>query len=162
MENKILTINKAIKLATDMRKKGKTIVLAGGCFDILHIGHITFIEKTKAEGDIFFVLLEADKRIQLIKGRNRPINKQRDRAKVLSALESVDYVILLPQALTDKNYENMIINLKPDIITTTIGDPGKAKKERQAKLVGAKVVEVTEYIKDQSTSRLIELLECKL
>ena len=156
--NKILTVDQAIKEGEKIRREKKSIVLAGGCFDILHIGHITFLEKAKASGDSLFVFLEPDESIKKIKGGGRPINNQENRAKILAALEPVDYVILLPPHLTDIDYDRMIIQLKPAIIATTRGDIHKKNKERQAALIKSKVIEVADYIRDQSTSRLVKLL----
>lgn len=160
--NKIVDVNKAIILSKKLRDQGKTVVLVGGCFDILHIGHITFLEKAKESGDSLFVFLEPDESIKKLKGKNRPINNQENRAKILSALESVDYVILLPPHLTDIDYDHMIIQLKPAIIATTRGDVHRKNKERQAALIKSKVIEVTDYIRDQSTSRLVKLLGSEL
>lgn len=156
--DKIIDADKAIILSEKLRNQGKTIVLAGGCFDILHIGHITFLEKAKAAGDSLFVLLEPDESIKKLKGENRPINNREDRAKILGALEPVDYVILLPPHLTDIDYDRMIIQLKPAIIATTRGDIRWKNKERQAALINSKIIEVTDYIRDQSTTRLVKLL----
>ncbi len=156
--NKILTVDQAIKEGERLRLNGKSIVLIGGCFDILHIGHITFLEKAKASGDSLFVFLEPDESIKKLKGKKRPINNQENRAKILSALESVDYVILLPPHLTGIDYDRMIIQLKPAIIATTRGDVHRKNKERQAALIKCKIIEVTDYISDQSTSRLVKLL----
>lgn len=156
--NKILTIKRAIDISKKLRTEGKQIVLAGGCFDILHLGHIEFLEKAKDRGNVLFVLLESDETIRQIKGNHRPINAQQDRAKVLSAFESVDYVILLPYLKTDTDYDDLIIGLKPTIIATTKGDPKRHHKERQAKKVGAKVIDVIEKKAKQSTSRLSKLI----
>jgi len=156
--NKILTIEQAIKEGENIRRKGKTIVLVGGCFDILHIGHITFLEKAKAAGDTLFVFLESDESIKKLKGENRPINNQENRAKILAALTPVDYVILLPTHLKDLDYEQMIIQIKPAIIATTQGDVRRKNKERQAALINCRIIEVTNYIRDQSTTRLVKLL----
>lgn len=156
--NKILTIEQAIREGENIRRKGKTIVLVGGCFDILHIGHITFLEKAKAAGDKLFVFLESDESIRKLKGVNRPINNREDRAKILAALESVDYVILLPAYLKDSDYDNMIIKIKPAIIAITKGATRRKNKERQAALASSKLVEVTGYIRDQSTTRLVKFL----
>lgn len=156
--SKILSVSEAIKISAKIRKEGKAIVLAGGCFDILHIGHITFLEKAKAAGDSLLILLEPDESIKKLKGENRPINNQEDRAKILAALESVDYVILLPANLKDMDYDNMIIQIKPAIIATTKGDIKRKDKERQAALINGKVIDVTDFISDQSTTRLIKFL----
>ncbi|MDP3988556.1 MAG: adenylyltransferase/cytidyltransferase family protein [Candidatus Levybacteria bacterium] len=155
--SKILSIEKAIEISRKLKHQGKTVVLAGGCFDILHIGHIEFLKKAKEYGDFLFLLLESDETCQS-KGKKRPINTQKDRAIILSALESVDYVIKLPPLRSDKDYQDLIISLKPDTIATTKGDLYKHIKERQAKLINAKVVEVIGKISNKSTTNLIKLL----
>ena len=156
--NKIFSTGQAIKESEKIRNTGKRIVLVGGCFDVLHIGHIDFLNEAKKRGDILFVLLESDEIIRKIKGNNRPINTQVDRARILSALLSVDYVIILPQFTKDKEYDDIVTRIKPDIIATTEGDKNREHKERQAKLTGAKVVDVVKNISNQSTTKLIKLL----
>lgn len=156
---KILTVQESIKKARLLRRSGKHIVLVGGCFDILHVGHIIFLESAKKGGDVLFVLLESDEAVKVIKGKNRPINSQKDRAQVLSALTVVDYVICLPKKLADHDYDQLLIKLKPDILATTKGDSHRHHKERQAKLVGAKLIDVTNRLKDQSTTRLAKILQ---
>jgi len=156
--NKILSIEKAIKKSEELRKRGKKIVLVGGCFDILHVGHITFLENARKEGDVLFVLLESDENIKKIKGANRPINAQVDRANILSHLDVVDYVIKIPPIKNDNDYDGLVILLKPAIIATTKGDPMRVHKERQAGQIGAKVVDVIEPVINQSTTRLISIL----
>ena len=155
---KILNIDQAVKISKKLRERGRTIVLAGGCFDILHIGHIDFLNEAKKRGDVLFVLLESDEIIRKIKGNNRPINTQVDRARILSALLSVDYVIILPQFTKDKEYDDIVTRIKPDIIATTEGDKYREHKERQAKLTGARVVDVVKNISNKSTTKLIKLL----
>jgi len=156
--NKILTIQQAIEVSNKLKAGGKSIVLAGGCFDVLHIGHIDFLNEAKKRGDILFVLLESDEIIRKIKGNNRPINTQVDRARILSALLSVDYVIILPQFTKDKEYDDIVTRIKPDIIATTEGDKNREHKERQARLIGARVVDVVKNISNKSTTKLIKLL----
>lgn len=156
--NKILTTDQAIQIATDLHKQGKRIVLAGGCFDILHIGHITFLDQAHAAGDVLFIFVESDETIKRLKGKNRPINNQHDRAEILAHLSMIDYVITLPPVTDDSFYDNLVIRIKPAIIATTAGDKYKIHKERQAKEIEAKVVDVTTPINNQSTTRLISLL----
>ena len=157
--NKIVTVEQAIQAAQDLHRKNKRIVLAGGCFDILHIGHITFLERAKKAGDVLFVLLEADESIRQIKGENRPINSQENRARILAAIGVVDDVILLSPHLKNQDYDRLIMQLKPAIIATTQGDLKRQFKERQASLVAAEIIDVIDVINDQSTSRLIRLLD---
>lgn len=137
-------------------KKNKT-VLVGGCFDILHAGHIIFLEKAKKLGGKLIVLLESDKKIRENKGGNRPINNQDNRALVLSKLRMVDEVIKLPYLKTDGYFE-IIKKIKPSFIAVSKDDKNLSRKKEQAKLVGAKLVEVTKQIPSQSTSRIIEII----
>jgi len=134
------------------------IVLVGGVFDLLHIGHLHFLEKAKEAGDVLVVLLESDSSVKKKKGNNRPINIQADRATMLAALRPVDHIILLPDPTTDIDYQNVTKLLKPAIIATTIGDPYLAQKQSAAKSVGAQVREVIQQIDDKSTSHLAQLL----
>jgi rfaE bifunctional protein nucleotidyltransferase chain/domain len=131
--------------------------LAGGCFDILHIGHIQFLEKAKKYGDHIMLLLESDQTVKRLKGENRPINTQQNRAKVLAALSAVDSVCILPPLNTNKEYDTLVLRLKPAIIATTTGDLYRKQKEKQAKRIGGKVISIS-YVKDQSSSRLAQLL----
>lgn len=156
--HKILTIEKAITIAEQVRQEEKKIILAGGCFDILHLGHIEFLEAAKKAGDILFVMLESDETITRLKGDQRPINTQENRARILSALAVVDYVILLPELKTDIAYNDLVFALKPVIIAATKADPNIGHKKRQANMVGATVLEVIDYIPQQSTSKLAALL----
>lgn len=159
---KIISIDKAAQIANRLYNESKNVVLAGGCFDILHIGHIEFLKASKKKGDVLFVILESDESIKKIKGSTRPINTQNDRAIILENLEMVDYVIKIPLIEKNSDYDDMVISLKPAIIATTQGDPGRIHKERQAQEIGGKVVDVTAPIKNNSTSRLVKVLKKSL
>ena len=151
---KIINIKDAIKLAQKLKKQNKTIVVVGGFFDILHAGHIKFLEKSKKYGDYLFVLLEDDKKAKKIKGANRPINSQKNRAKILSSVNSVDYVILLKNMTNNVKYDRLIIQMVPSVLAATYGDPYIKHKERQAKLINGKVVYVTKRLHNYSTTKL--------
>jgi len=157
--NKIITINQTAKISKKLKDQGKKIVLAGGCFDILHIGHIRFLEEAKKRGDILFVLLESDQTIQKLKGSNRPINPCQIRTRVLAALEPIDYIVILPPLCKNSDYDVIIGDVKPDIIATTAGDPQRSHKERQAQLIHAKVIDVTNVVLGESTTKIAQLIE---
>ncbi|HBQ51076.1 TPA: glycerol-3-phosphate cytidylyltransferase [Candidatus Daviesbacteria bacterium] len=135
--------------------KGKKIVLVGGCFDILHPGHVIFLEKAKKEGDLLVVLLESDQKVHELKGLNRPIHTQKARAKVLSALRSVDRVVMLPFMHKEEEYDAIIQKIKPKVIAATSGDYANKFKQRSAKLVGSKLKYVTRLIGNHSSSKIL-------
>lgn len=155
---KILTLKQAITLSKTFRSEGKKIVLAGGCFDILHLGHVLFLEKAKQYGDILFVWVESDRSVTQRKGSDRPIHTQKERLRMLAALQAVDYVITLPFLQTDQAYDQVVKKIKPAIIATTKGDSNSVHKKRSAKLIGARLVYVTNQIPNKSSSRLAQLL----
>jgi len=157
--NKILTILEAINMSKKLKSEGKSIVLAGGCFDILHVAHVKFLENAKKQGNILFVLLESDDNVRKLKGKNRPINSQKNRAIVLSALTSVDYIVQLPNLKNDTDYDRVVSQIRPSIIAITAKDPNIVHKIRQAKQINGKVVRVLQRISDQSTTRLAKLID---
>jgi len=146
------------KLKKFLPREGKSrVVLTGGCFDILHIGHVRFLSEAKKMGDFLVVLLESDEKVKKLKGESRPIFIQQERAEMLSAIESVDLVVLLPMIENDSDYLNLVMEIKPDIIAVTENDPRIDKKRSQAKKVGGKV-RVISFIKTFSSSKLAKIL----
>ena len=83
-------------------------VLVGGCFDVLHIGHVKFLRQAKSFGDYLIVLLESDANIKKLKGSTRPIHNQKERKEVLEALKFVDKVIILPDVVNNIFYDNLV------------------------------------------------------
>lgn len=135
----------------------KKVVLVGGCFDLLHFGHIEFLRQAKACGDYLLVALESDKKIKQLKGDGRPIHNQTQRRQMLEALSFVNKVISLPMMHDDADYFNLVKRIKPAVIAVTQGDPILTKKQQQAEIVGAKLV-VIPKIHTPSTSQLAKLL----
>ncbi len=152
--NKIIAIDEVNDVSNTFHDQHKKIVLVGGVFDILHVGHITFLTEAKKQADILIVLLESDESAKQQKGSDRPINIQDDRAILLAALAVVDAVVLLPGPMGNNEYDRLVGIIKPAIIATTKGDTLRVHKERQAALVGATVVDVIEAIDNKSTTRL--------
>lgn len=148
---KVISISKLPNFLKKSKKK-KT-VLAGGCFDVLHPGHVIFLQKAKKAGDILIVLLESDERVRTLKGISRPVHNQKERALILSALQPVDFIILLPN-LNDKKYDEILLKIKPDIIAITRGIDDKYH-QKAACLVGAKLKYVTKMIGGYSTTNLL-------
>lgn len=155
----VVNIGKIPTLVQQLKKDGQKIVLVGGCFDILHSAHIEFLKKAKAQGDILVVLLESDERIRKLKGKNRPINTQKDRAVILSSLPFVSYVINLNNIQNDKDYEILVKLLKPDIIAITSGSPVYEWEKIYTKESGSKIVEVMDRKKDYSTTNIAQKIK---
>lgn len=153
----IIEVKEIEKLVKEIGNK--KIVLVGGCFDIVHLGHIIFLEKAKLEGEILVVFLETDEKIKNSKGKNRPVNNQENRALFLTKLKMVDYVIKLPEMKNDEEYLKIISKIKPKVIAVSENDKNLAKKIKQAKEVGAKLLKVTKLIPQQSTSRIIKIIK---
>lgn len=155
---KVLNLQQAIDVAEKINLEKKAIVLAGGCFDVLHIGHIKFLEKARQKGDYLFILLESDESVKKLKGNKRPINSQDDRAQILSALKFVDFIVLLTGVKKSKDYDDLVQKIHPDIIAVTQNDNAIFHKERQAKKINAKLISVMERLEDKSTTRLAKLI----
>lgn len=109
--DKLLTRPQAVRIAAEAREAGKTVVFTNGCFDILHVGHVRYLRQARAMGELLIVGLNTDKSVRVLKGSNRPVNSQDNRAEVLAALEFVDYVVLFDE---DTPVE-LIKDIKPDI-----------------------------------------------
>lgn len=154
---KIINIKTLEKELEKIRSRKLSTVLSGGCFDILHVGHIKFLKEAKKLGDRLLILLESDEKVKKLKGENRPYFKQEERAEVLSSIGFIDYIILLPLIETDDGYRKIINKISPSIISVTANDPMMEKKKRQAKLTGGKII-IIPYVKTFSTSRLAKLI----
>lgn len=154
MMSKIIPFKNLQTFAKNL-KDAKT-VLVGGCFDILHIGHVKFLQEAKKHGTLI-VALESDKSLTNHKGHLRPIHQQVERAEVLTELNSVDFVLLLPHFTTDNQYQTLTSIVQPNIIALTEGDPLYKTKEAQAKSVGANLL-VIPKINTPSTTQLAKLL----
>ena len=147
--NRILRdLEKLKTLVSNIRGQGKRIVFTNGCFDILHAGHVDYLEKAKSSGDILIVGMNSDSSIRRIKGEKRPIVSEDYRARVLIGLKAVDYVFIFED---DTPYE-VIKAVKPDVLV-------KGADWSLEKIVGrefAKKVERIPFRYDISTSKIIE------
>ncbi len=103
------------------------VVLTSGTFDLLHVGHLNYLEKVREHGDIVVVLLSGDQRVKARKGSKRPIINEVERARILDSLKIVDYVFIDPSKMrpdeTDRIHEEIIQKLKPDYYVTDGPDP---------------------------------------
>jgi len=137
--------------------EGQKTILCGGCFDLMHYGHFSFLKDAKAKGEILLVALESDEYIQKRKNRTA-IHTQDQRAEILASLDVVDYVILLPFFTEDQQYREMVASIHPSLVAVTQGDPHIEKKRKQAQAIGADVVEVSPLLEGFSTSKILNYL----
>lgn len=150
---KIKTLNQLKNVIARLKQQRKSIIFTNGCFDILHRGHVEYLAKAKKLGDVLIVGLNTDSSVKRLKGRLRPVNKEKDRAIVLSALEAVDYVIFFNE---DTPYE-LIKAVKPDVLVK--GGDWKPKD-----IVGNDIAKKTvsiPFVKGHSTTGLLCKISCK-
>src|SRR6476469_6665725 len=97
MNSKIITLPELARRAGEIRQAGKRLVLTNGCFDLLHVGHVRYLEEARGLGDFLIVAVNGDESVRALKGAGRPLNSEEDRAEILAALECVDFVTIFPE-----------------------------------------------------------------
>ena len=155
MAGKIIELSDISETVLRLKEENKKIVLVGGCFDIIHPGHILFLEAAKREGDALILLLESDESIKKRKGNGRPINSQKNRQIVVSAISDVDYIIPLVGVTTDEEYDRIMIQIRPEVIAITEGDSQTDKRKKQCESIGSELKVVIKKIDNRSTTALI-------
>lgn len=148
---KIISIKKAAQIAAELKNQKKTVVFTNGCFDILHVGHVRYLQAARELGDCLIVGLNSDASVKQLKGPERPINQEADRAEVLSALTAVDYVIIFD----DPTAEHLVAIIQPDIYAK--GGDYSVDRLPEAKVVtnyGGRTVLIAE-VPGRSTTNLI-------
>lgn len=139
-------------LLKKLRSENKTIVTTNGCFDILHVGHVRYLEKAKSFGDVLIVALNSDKSVKSIKGESRPINNENDRAEILSALRSVDYVILFDE----DSPIDLLLQIKPDVHTKGADYTVETLPEAPGIIANGGRIEFIDFVQGKSTTAVIE------
>jgi rfaE bifunctional protein nucleotidyltransferase chain/domain len=156
MTNKIISLENVGDRAKQLRETGKTLVATNGCFDLLHVGHIRYLQAARAKGDVLIVGLNADASVRDLKGAGRPLNSENDRAEVLAALECVDLVTIFPELRATRFIEAVRPNVYVkggDYTSETLDAEERAALEK----IGAKI-DIVPFEKGYSTSRLLEQL----
>ena len=137
--------------------EGKTFVVTNGCFDILHVGHVRYLQKTKTYADKLIVMLNSDKSVKAIKGDSRPINCEADRAEILSSLSCVDYVVLFDE----NSPARLLENIKPDVYTKGADYTLETLPERDIVLKNNIKVEFIDFVQGKSTTNVIKKINEK-
>lgn len=133
------------------QQEGKVYVVTNGCFDILHVGHVRYLQKTKEFADYLIVMLNSDISVKALKGEGRPINNEQDRAEILSALSCVDYVVLFDEMSPAKLLED----IKPDVYTKGADYTLETLPEREVVLKNNIRVEFIDFVQGKSTTSII-------
>lgn len=139
------------KIVKRLKSKGKKIVFTNGCFDILHVGHVKYLEQAKSYGDVLIVGLNSDDSVKRLKGPSRPINTAEDRGYLLAALESVDYVV----PFEDDTPYDLIKSISPDILVK--GGDYEGKKVVGEEFAGQLIL--VKYVNGKSTTGTIEKIK---
>ena len=148
---KLVSQEEIVKIVREGQSNGKTFAATNGCFDILHTGHVRYLQKTKSLADFSIVMLNSDKSVKLIKGDSRPINSELDRAEILSALSSVDYVVLFEE----RSPADLLEKIKPDIYTKGADYTIETLPERDIVEKCGIRVEFIEFVQGKSTTGII-------
>lgn len=140
-----------------LHKAGKTVVITNGCFDILHVGHVRYLQKSKSFADYLIVLLNSDKSVKSIKGDDRPINNEMDRAEILVALNCVDFVVLFDEDSPAK----LLDEIKPDVYTKGADYTMETLPERDIMIKNGTKVEFIDFVQGKSTTNIINKINNK-
>ncbi len=148
VDYKIVDFGTIKEVINSLKSKDKKIIFTNGCFDILHIGHVKYLQKAKALGDILIVGVNSNSSVKRLKGESRPVNDEYDRAYLLASLEVVDYVVIFE----DDTPYSLIKEIKPDVLV-------KGADYRDKEVIGsdiAKEVRLIEFVEGKSTTKIIE------
>jgi D-beta-D-heptose 7-phosphate kinase/D-beta-D-heptose 1-phosphate adenosyltransferase len=147
----IKTLNEITLLSKELKARDKKIIFTNGCFDILHAGHVRYLETAKSYGDVLILGLNSDRSVSILKGEGRPINTQLDRAYILAALEAVDYVVIFD----DETPYDLIKAVKPHILVKGGDYEGK-------QVIGQDIADelkLVQFVDGKSTTKTIEKIQ---
>jgi rfaE bifunctional protein nucleotidyltransferase chain/domain len=152
---KILGREELIRERERIRREGKRLVFTNGCFDLLHPGHVRYLDQARRLGDALVVALNSDQSVRAIKGEGRPILSERERAEVMAALEAVDYVTIFDE----ETPRELIASLLPDILVKG-GDwaPDQIVGREEVEAAGGKVLSLP-YVEGLSTTDIINRIK---
>jgi D-glycero-beta-D-manno-heptose 1-phosphate adenylyltransferase len=159
MKKKIVDLAEMGKIAQELREAGKKLVATNGCFDLLHVGHVRYLQAARNLGDALVVGLNGDNSVRELKGAGRPINNERDRAEILAALESVDFVSIFPEVRATRFLEIVA----PQIYVKG-GDYGVETLDAEERDVLKKIkadIRIIPFEAGYSTSNTIEKLKSR-
>ncbi|HJT45425.1 MAG TPA: adenylyltransferase/cytidyltransferase family protein [Chthoniobacterales bacterium] len=152
--SKVVPLNELAKRVKELRAGGKKVVATNGCFDLLHLGHVRYLKAAHSLGDILVVGLNGDQSVRDLKGTGRPLNRERDRAELLAALESVDLIAIFPELRATRFIELAM----PDVYVKGgdyTSETLNAEERAALQKIGTQI-EIIPFEKGYSTSGLLE------
>jgi rfaE bifunctional protein nucleotidyltransferase chain/domain len=157
MKQKILTLSQLSERAAEIRQAGQRLVLTNGCFDLLHVGHVRYLQQARELGDFLVVAVNGDESVRSLKGAGRPLNSEEDRAEILASLECVDFVTIFPTSRVTQVIEALrpAIYVKGGDYTLESLD---GEEVAALKSVGAEM-KTLPLVPGRSTSGLIERMQ---
>ncbi len=150
--SKVKALQEISTLVSEFKEAGKTVVFANGCFDLLHVGHIRYLEAARALGDILVLGLNGDKSVRELKGPGRPLMNQEERAEILAALECVDYLVVFDEPTAKQVLET----LKPDVHAKGTDYTRESVPERETVLSYGGSIAIVGDPKDHSTKDFLK------
>jgi D-glycero-beta-D-manno-heptose 1-phosphate adenylyltransferase len=157
MRKKIVTAEQASAIGKEIREKGGNLVFTNGCFDLLHVGHVRYLQAARALGDALLVAINGDESVRALKGEGHPLNRADDRAELVAALECVDHVVIFPEVRATQLLEKVrpAIYVKGgDYTEDTLHTDERAALER----IGTEI-RILPFEAGHSTSRLLEKIK---
>jgi D-beta-D-heptose 7-phosphate kinase/D-beta-D-heptose 1-phosphate adenosyltransferase len=157
MSGKVLNLEELLRVREGLRAEGRRLVLTNGCFDILHVGHVRYLAEARRLGDALLVAINSDRAVRALKGSNRPVMNEAERAEILAALEAVDFVTVFD----DESPRAFITEVLPDVLVKG-GDyrlddiHGREEVER----AGGRVLTLP-FIEGTSTTGIIERIRMR-
>lgn len=148
----ILTKNVLIDVIKDLKENNVKIAATNGCFDILHVGHVKYLNEAKKCGDVLIVGLNSDTSVKMLKGETRPINPQNDRAEVLAALSCVDYVVIFDEISPIE----LLKSIKPDVYVKGADYTIETLPEAKPLLDLGIDIKFVDFVVGKSTSNIIK------
>ena len=150
----VISLEEAARLAAACRRQGRRLVLANGCFDLLHVGHVRYLRGARALGDVLLVALNSDAAVRRLKGPGRPLMPVGERVEMVAALAGVDAVVVFD----DDRADALIATLRPDVHAKGTDYSVESVPEREAVLAAGGTVAIAGDPKDHGTTDLIRTI----
>ncbi len=155
-QSKLKKIDELHALVADAKRAGRTVVFANGCFDVLHVGHIRYLQGARAQGHLLIVGINSDRSVRALKGAGRPLQSESERAEIMASFECVDYVLIFDDATVDR----VLLELRPDVHAKGTDYSSETVPERETvRSYGGRVAIVGDAKDHSSRDMIASILE---